>query len=576
MQIIDRQKINNQIEDLRKKYGEDRSALMPILQDLQEIYGYLPDVVMQETAHAMGIHPVEVEGVASFYSFFRTKEKQGKYVIRLCQTISCDLAGKQNVARQMENELGIKFGETTKDGMFTLEYTNCLGMCDQGPAVMVNDRLFAKVDAEKASRIITDCRWDFLKSDFPEVVPSDVKKAGPILDHGIKPVESLKKALTMPRSEIIATIRESGLKGRGGAGFPTAIKWQLAGAAKGDKKYVVCNADEGEPGTFKDRMLLYEETDLLLDGMTIGAYAVGAKKGFIYLRGEYLYMRKYLEKALEDRRTQKLLGGNILGYKEFNFDIEIRMGAGAYVCGEETALIESLEGYRGEPRNRPPFPVDTGFQGNPTIVNNVETFIDAALIISKGADWFNEHGTDKSKGMKIFSISGDCELPGIYEFPFGIKVSELLKEAGGINAKAVQIGGASGHCIARKDFHRTIAFEDIGSGGSIIVFGPDADMLQVAKNFLEFFVEESCGQCTPCREGNPKLLEGVELLEKGRCSVTYLNELKKLGETIQVASKCGLGQSSPNAFLSIVENFKSEILSPAVAGKLTKEEQYAR
>ncbi|HDP68850.1 MAG TPA: iron hydrogenase [Candidatus Marinimicrobia bacterium] len=560
MQVIEREKIIGQIEDLKKKHGIDRSALLPILQDLQKIYGFLPNIVMQEVAHSIGIHPVEVEGVASFYSFFRTKEKQGKYVIRLCQTISCDLAGKQNVARQFENELGIKFGETTRDGMFTLEYTNCLGMCDQGPAVMINDRLFARVDAERASQIIADCRRDFLKSDFPEVVPSDIKKAGPILDNGIKPVESLKKALKMSRSDIIATIRESGLKGRGGAGFPTAIKWQLAGAAKGAKKYVVCNADEGEPGTFKDRMLLYEKTDLLLDGMTIGAYAIGAKKGFIYLRGEYLYMRKYLEKSLSKRRSQNLLGEKILGNKDFSFDIEIRMGSGAYVCGEETALIESLEGYRGEPRNRPPFPVDTGFQGNPTIVNNVETFIDAALIISKGAVWFNEYGTEKSKGTKIFSISGDCRQPGIYEFPFGLTVTELLQEVGGEDAKAVQIGGASGHCIAVKDFHRTIAYEDLGSGGSIIIFGPETDMLQVAKNFLEFFVEESCGQCTPCRDGNPKLLEGIELLEKGRCSVTYLNELKKLGETIQIASKCGLGQSSPNAFLSIIDNFKSEIL----------------
>ena len=560
MQIIDREKINQQIEDLKKKYGDDRSALMPILQDLQEIYGYLPDIIMQETAHALNIHPVEVEGVASFYSFFRTKEKQGKYVIRLCKTISCDLAGKDKVARQFENELGIKFGETTKDGMFTLEYTNCLGMCDQGPAVMVNDRLFARVDPEKASRIISDCRRNFLKTDFPDVVPSDVKKAGPILENNVKAVEPLKKALAVTRPEIISIIRDSGLKGRGGAGFPTAIKWQLAGAAKGDKKYVVCNADEGEPGTFKDRMLLYEKTDLLLDGMTIGAYSIGARKGFIYLRGEYLYMRKYLENALKERREQNLLGKEILGYKDFNFDIEIRMGAGAYVCGEETALIESLEGYRGEPRNRPPFPVDTGFQGNPTIVNNVETFIDAALIISKGADWFKEYGTEKSKGMKIFSVSGDCKHPGIYEFPFGITVADLLKEVGGENAKAVQIGGASGHCVARNNFHRTIAYEDYGSGGSIIVFGPDTDMLKVARNFLEFFVEESCGQCTPCREGTPKLLEGVEMLEQGRCSVAYLNELKKLGETIQLASKCGLGQSSPNAFLSIVENFKPEIL----------------
>jgi len=558
--IIDRRKVNKQIAELRDKYGNDRSALMPILQDLQEIYGYLPNVVMQETAHALGIHPVEVEGVASFYSFFRTKEKQGKYVIRLCQTISCDLAGKQNVARQLENELGIKFGETTKDGKFTLEYTNCLGMCDQGPALMINDRLFAKVDVEKASQIIADCRRDFLKSDFPEVVPSNVKKAGPILDHGIKATAPLKKALNMKRSEIIGVIRESGLKGRGGAGFPTAVKWQLAGAARGEKKYIVCNADEGEPGTFKDRMLLYEQTDLLIDGMTIGAYAIGASKGFIYLRGEYLYLKKYLQKALEARRSENLLGKNILTKENFNFDIEIRMGAGAYVCGEETALIESLEGYRGEPRNRPPFPVDTGFQGNPTIVNNVETFIDAALIISKGADWFSKYGTDKSRGMKIFSVSGDCKRPGIYELPFGIKVSELLQEVGGENAKAVQIGGASGNCVARQEFHRTIAYEDIGSGGSIIVFGPDTDMLRVAKNFLEFFVEESCGQCTPCRNGNPKLLEGIEMLEHGRCSVTYLNELKKLGETIQLSSKCGLGQSSPNAFLSIVNNFKPEIL----------------
>jgi len=560
MQIIDRQKVNEQIKGLKDKYGDDRSALLPILQDLQDIYGYLPNVVMQETAHSLGIHPVEVEGVASFYSFFHTKEKQGKYVVRLCRTISCNLTGKANVARQLENELGIKFGETTKDGMFTLEYTNCLGMCDQGPALMINDRLFSKLTPEKASQIIADCRRNFLKSDFPKVVPSDVKKSGPILKHGLGSGDALKTALKMSRSEIIAIIRESGLKGRGGAGFPTAVKWQLAGAAKGDNKYVVCNADEGEPGTFKDRMLLYEQVDFVLDGMTIGAYTIGAKKGFIYLRAEYLYMKKYLEEILEKRRANNLLGDNILGKKGFSFDLQIRMGAGAYICGEETALIESLEGFRGEPRNRPPFPVDTGFQGNPTIVNNVETFIDAALIIVKGAEWFNEHGTEKSKGMKIFSVSGDCENPGIYELPFGITITQLLKEVGGENAKAVQIGGASGHCVAQKDFHRTIAYEDIGSGGSIIVFGPDTDMLQVAKNFLEFFVEESCGQCTPCREGNPKLLEGVEMLEDGRCSVTYLNELKKLGETIQIASKCGLGQSSPNAFLSIVENFKSEIL----------------
>lgn len=560
MQVIDRTQIINELAQLKAAYGEDRSALLPILQSFQEKYGYLPDVIMQETAHSLGIHPVEVEGVASFYSFFRRKSPQGKYVIRLCQTISCDLAGKSKVARQLENELGIKFGETTKDKMFTLEYTNCLGMCDQGPALMVNDRLFAHVTPEKVPQIIADCRRGFVKSEFPLVVPSDVRKEGPILSHGLNTGEGLKVALGLSRTGVIGLIRESGLKGRGGAGFPTAVKWQLAGAAQSPQKYVVCNADEGEPGTFKDRYLLYHHTDMMFDGMTIAAYAIGASKGFLYLRGEYLYMKKYLEEVLARRRAENLLGNNILGKEGFNFDIEIRMGAGAYVCGEETALIESLEGYRGEPRNRPPFPVDTGFQKHPTIVNNVETFIDAALICAKGPKWFNEHGTEKSSGTKLFSISGDCERPGIYELPFGITVAQLLKEVGGENAKAVQIGGASGKCVARSDFNRTIAFEDISSGGSIIIFGPETDMLQVAINFMEFFVEESCGQCTPCRDGNVKLLEGLKLLAQGRCSVSYLNELIRLAETIQLASKCGLGQSSPNAFLSILSNFKSEIL----------------
>ncbi len=560
MQIIDREKINQDIAVLVGKYGKDRSVLLPILQNLQEKYGYLPDIIMQETAHALDIHPIEVEGVASFYSFFRRKEKQGKYVLRLCRTISCDLAGKEKVARQLENELGIKFGQTTKDGFFTLEYTNCLGMCDQGPALMINDRLFACVTPDKVPQIIADCRRNFIKSEFPKVVPSDVQKEGPILKHNLKSGDGLKAALNLPRAGVISLIRESGLKGRGGAGFPTAVKWQLAGAAQSNQKYVVCNADEGEPGTFKDRYLLYHHTEIMLDGMTIAAYAIGATKGFIYLRGEYLYMFNFLSDVLDKRRQNNLLGNDILGKAGFNFDVEIRLGAGAYVCGEETALIESLEGYRGEPRNRPPFPVDTGFQKHPTIVNNVETFIDAALICAKGSKWFNDHGTEKSSGTKLFSISGDCQRPGIYELPFGITVKQLLKEVGGENAKAVQIGGASGKCVARKDFDRSIAFEDISSGGSIIIFGPETDMLKVAINFMEFFVEESCGQCTPCRDGNVKLLEGLNLLEKGRCSMAYLNELIKLSETIQIASKCGLGQSSPNAFLTILENFKSEIL----------------
>jgi [NiFe] hydrogenase diaphorase moiety large subunit len=354
-------------------------------------------------------------------------------------------------------------------------------------------------------------------------------------------------------------IERSGLRGRGGAGFPTSLKWKMAADVPAEKKYVVCNADEGEPGTFKDRVILSEHADLVFEGMTIGAFVIGAARGIVYLRAEYTYLRPNLEAVLAGRREQNLLGRDVGGRTGFHFDIEIRMGAGAYVCGEETALIESLEGHRGEPRNRPPFPIDTGDLGLPTIVNNVETFAWVVCIATLGAEWFRSHGTDKSSGYKLFSVSGDCARPGVYEFPMGISVARLLQEVGGEGAKAVQAGGASGQCIPAGQFDRAIAFEDVPTGGSIIVFGPDRDMLDVARNFLEFFVDESCGQCTPCREGVPVLLEGVRQLRRGRCSMAYLEELRALGETLQLASKCGLGQSAPNAFLSIVGHFQDEI-----------------
>jgi [NiFe] hydrogenase diaphorase moiety large subunit len=383
---------------------------------------------------------------------------------------------------------------------------------------------------------------------------------GPILFGDFKPEAGLARALTMGRGEVIAEVRASGLKGRGGAGFLTGMKWNIAAAAQGERKFVVCNADEGEPGTFKDRVLLASYPDLVFEGMTIAGYAIGAKSGIMYLRGEYQYLLQGLEEVLNQRRRSRLLGEDISGKKGFSFDIEIRLGSGAYVCGEETALIESLEGHRGEPRNRPPFPVNTGYLGCPTIVNNVETLALAARVMSEGAEWFKKFGTDKSTGSKLFSVSGDCASPGVYEFPMGLTIAQLLKEVGGEDAKAVQVGGASGHCVPAAQFGRALAFEDVPTGGSVIVIGKERDMLRVAKNFMEFFAEESCGQCTPCRYGTKVLLEGIEKLEEGTCSMAYLKELCSLGETMQLASKCGLGQSAPNAFLSIVANFKDEVL----------------
>lgn len=393
------------------------------------------------------------------------------------------------------------------------------------------------------------------------------ERKGKVLFADYKRGEALKKAVSMKRDEILLEIKESKLRGRGGAGFPTSTKWMLTAAAKSNEKYLVCNADEGEPGTFKDRVLLYEYPELVFEGMVIGGYVIGAKKGIVYLRGEYEYLLPSLNDFLQVMQTDNLLGKNICGKEGFDFEIEIRLGNGAYVCGEETALIESLEGHRGESRNRPPFPVTTGFMGKPTVVNNVETLACVTKIVEHSGKWFKEHGTDKSTGSKLFSISGDCKKPGVYELPWGTTIKELLEIVDAKDTKAVQVGGASGVCINKSQFDRRLAYEDAGTGGSIIIFDESRNMLNVLKNFMEFFVEESCGQCTPCRIGNTKLLEGVNMIENGEFTFGYINKLKDLGRTMQVASKCGLGQSSPNSFLSILENFKDEILNNGSGGR---------
>lgn len=369
----------------------------------------------------------------------------------------------------------------------------------------------------------------------------------------------LTQALEMGAGKVVEEVKASNLRGRGGAGFPTGLKWELTAKQESDERYVICNADEGEPGTFKDRLLLTEQPEKVLEGMAIAGFAIGANQGFIYLRGEYVYLKKTLEDAIFSMTERNLLGENIKG-SEFSFGVNIFLGAGAYVCGEEFALISSMNGYRGEPRNKPPYPSEAGYRDKPTIVNNVETLCYIPYIVTKGAEWFKEHGTRASTGTKLFSVSGDVKYPGVYELELGITVNQLLKKVGGEDVKAVQVGGASGLNVAEKDFDKSICFEGLPPGGSIIVFNHKRDMLHVLKNFMEFFVEESCGQCTPCREGNYRLLEGVKMLEKGECSVRYLKELEALCDVMKDSSKCGLGQTSPNTFLSIVENFKHEIL----------------
>jgi [NiFe] hydrogenase diaphorase moiety large subunit len=366
--------------------------------------------------------------------------------------------------------------------------------------------------------------------------------------------EVLIKASKMKPEEIIQEVLDSGLRGRGGAGFPTGLKWKFTAAEKDPEKYIVCNADEGEPGTFKDRQILDQVPRKVFAGMALAGKSIGAKKGYIYLRGEYRFLLDKLNEELELFHTRM----DELGY---DFRIDIRLGSGAYICGEESALFESIEGKRGEPRNKPPYPTTSGLFGKPTVINNVETLVFTVEILAHGAKKFQEMGTDDSRGSKVFSISGDTPKAGIYELELGMTVERFVEEFGDGDTKAVQVGGASGFCVPRKKFADTIiGFEGVPTGGSMKLFNSSRSMYNVLHNYLDFFTEESCGQCTPCRVGCQQLLEGVEAVKRGEKNSRYLDELVKLAGTMKVASKCGLGQSVGNAFKSIVNNFKEEII----------------
>jgi len=366
--------------------------------------------------------------------------------------------------------------------------------------------------------------------------------------------EALEKAFRMSNDEIIQEVLDSGLKGRGGAGFPTGMKWKFTAAQESIDKYIVCNADEGEPGTFKDREILERVSNKVHGGMAIAGKAIGAKMGIVYLRGEYRYLLPKLMIELDSfHKMIKEIG--------YDFKIEYRMGSGAYICGEESALFESIEGKRGEPRNKPPYPTVSGVFCKPTSINNVETLVTAMMIVNHGSKNFIQYGTKDSRGSKVFSISGDTPTPGIFELELGMTVQQFVNEFGDGDTKAVQVGGASGFCVPRKKFAETIiGFEGVPTGGSMKLFNSSRSMYNVLHNYLDFFTEESCGQCTPCRVGCQQLLKGVEKVKKGEAKSTYLTELMKLADTMKIAAKCGLGQSVGNAFKSIVGNFREEII----------------
>ncbi|MCF7794117.1 MAG: NAD(P)H-dependent oxidoreductase subunit E [Candidatus Cloacimonetes bacterium] len=529
---------------------------MDILIEIQDTQGCVDDAAVAKIAEVFGMSKVDVLQTLSFYHFF-SRQCRGKYTVYLNDSAVAEMMGRDEIAEVFEEEAGCKFGSVSEDGRIGLFNTSCIGMNDQEPSAIINKKVFTNLTKEKVKKLVQDMKNDVAVEDLEsDGVASNILAKGPILIKDIDLEEAIKKAVSMTPDEVIEEVKISNLKGRGGAGFPTALKWKFCRSAVGEKHYIFCNADEGEPGTFKDRVILMENPELLFAGMIIGGYAIGSDEGILYLRYEYKFLEEQLEKVLESFRERNLLGKDIMGHKGFDFDIRIQFGGGAYVCGEESALIESAEGKRGEPRDRPPFPVTKGYLQQPTAVNNVETFCSVAKIIQKGAEWYRSLGTVDSTGSKLISISGDCERPGIYEIEWGFSINDLLKMVGAKDVQAVQIGGPSGCCIGPDEFGRKLAYEDLATGGSIIVINKDRDLLKdIVLNFLEFFIEESCGSCVPCRAMTVQYKKKLEKILAGKGVKKDIDQMLSWEKVMQM-NRCGLGQSACNPVIATLTNFR--------------------
>ncbi len=522
-------------------------------------------------------------------------KRNEKFIITLCDGTTCMNKKSKDIEIRLKEE--IKSRGLEDKVQFNI--SGCLGMCEKGPILIVNPgfTMYGRVGLNDLQEIIEShlCKGnpvarlvideDHLYNRFFRVF-GDVAFFGNqmrialrncgIIDPeniddylALRGYEALAKILTeISPNDVVEKIKKSGLRGRGGAGFPTGLKWELTRKAEGKEKYVICNADEGDPGAFMDRSAIEGDPHTVLEGMIIGGYAIGASKGLVYIRAEYPLAIKRLKKAIEDSRREGFLGQNILG-SNFSFDIEIKLGAGAFVCGEETALIHSIEGSRGMPRPRPPFPSVSGLFASPTLINNVETWANIPVIILDTPEWFSSIGTERSKGTKVFALAGKVVNTGLVEVPMGTTLREIIYDIGGgipdgKKFKAVQTGGPSGGCLPEKFLDTKIDYESLAKAGSImgsggmIVIDEDSCMVNIAKFFLEFTQNESCGKCTPCREGTKRMLEILERITVGKGQEGDIEKLERLGKMIKKASLCGLGQSAPNPVLSTIANFREE------------------
>jgi [NiFe] hydrogenase diaphorase moiety large subunit len=536
----------------------NRTGLLDYLWKVQNEHGYIRREDIAACSRALDISFIEVEGVVSFYHFFR-RQPSGKFTIYLNRSIVSECKGFERIKEAFEMATGASMGGVDPSGQFGLFETACIGLSDLEPAALIDFYPFTSLNSLKVKDIVGRLKQGASPADICDDVPDHIRsvpggnKAVLLRDydhgHAVMPLRQHS-----PES-VIEEIKKSGLRGMGGAYFPTGLKWEFCRKEPETPKYIVCNADEGEPGTFKDRVLMNSMPGLLLEGMAVAAYAVGAAEGIIYLRAEYGWLKNKLEHTIEHFRKMNLLGKDICGIEGFDFDIHLQMGAGAYVCGEETAMLNSLEGRRGEPRNKRFFPTQRGYLQKPTVVNNVETFCAAARVIELGADHFLQAGTPASPGTKLLSVSGDCRLPGIYEIEWGTSVGEILEKCEADRPHFIQVSGPSGECISTDEADRAIALDDLPCGGSFMVFSRSRDILNILRNYTSFFKHESCGLCTPCRAGNFIIEKKLDLFAAKLARQTDVEDVRSWGEIMKLTCRCGLGKSAPNALLMAQAKF---------------------
>jgi NADH:ubiquinone oxidoreductase subunit F (NADH-binding)/NADH:ubiquinone oxidoreductase subunit E len=537
--------------------------LITDLQKLQHHHGYLPREALHALAERLKIPFFEVYGVASFYPHFRLEAPIGTE-IKVCADLSCHLAGAGSLTAAFRNACQA----TELGGKVSIEATSCLGRCDTPVAYALNERIYRGGSPAAIATLMQSLRTGQLPPPQPLTSSPDNLQIDPY--HAVRPFAALRQLVEQRHfNEVIATLKASGLRGMGGAGFPAGVKWEIVRNVPGDTKYIVCNADESEPGTFKDRMLLHTVPELMLEGMILGALTVGARHGYVYIRHEYAQEREVLEGVLQKMQRDGLVGERILG-SELDVSIEVFESPGGYICGEETALLEALEGKRAEPRNKPPFPGTYGLFGKPTLINNVETFACIPAILLRGAEWFHGQGRNNAAGLKFLALSGQVQRPGVYEVPLGLPAAQLIFDYGGglpdgRSLKAFSPGGASSGFLPASMVDIPLEFQALaqvgsmlGSGG-VVVVADGVCMLDLALNVVRFFRNESCGKCVPCRAGSEKLVQTLTRISHEGGSSADLDTIHELAEAMQLTSICGLGQAAPLPITSVIRYFRDEI-----------------